>query len=127
MPKVKKELAMWFPYPDDPYEGKVHVRHLKAGEIAAIMERTRELKTTYVKEFRQSETAMRIVGAKVETSIAAIKGWENFIDEHDKPMECTPANIKIMCLEDDFLDFIDQCLKTLDDMAAEQDKAEQKN
>jgi hypothetical protein len=127
MPKIKSEISMWFPYPDDPYGGKVHVRLPKPGEAQAIREKAREMKVQYVKEFRQSETIIRMNGAREGIVLAAVKDWENFLDESDKPLKCTAENVRIMCLEDGFLDFIDECLAELEKVDKEKSEAASKN
>lgn len=127
MPKITKELSTWFDYPDDPYNGKVHVRLVKEGELSSIRERTSEVKTQFVKEFRQKETVFRLNGTKEAIAIAAIIGWENFYNEKDEKLECTEGNIRIMCMESGFLDFIDECLSILNDESTKTKEEEAKN
>jgi hypothetical protein len=127
MPRIAREISAWFEMPDDPFGGRVHVRLLKRAEVEAIMEKAREIKAVHVKEFRQTETSIRIHGAKTEITIAAVKDWENFFNEKDEALKCTPPNVRIMCLEDGFMDFVDRCLKALEDQEAKKREAELKN
>jgi hypothetical protein len=126
MPKIKKEIKDWFPYPDDPYNGRVLVRLPKPGEQEAIKERSREL---IVRTFRQTneEMALRSTGSKEALAISSVSDWENFFDESDEPMKCTQANVKLMCKEAGFVDFIDECIAELEKRAAKKTEEEIKN
>lgn len=127
MPKITSEISTWFDYPDDPWGGRVHIRHLKEGELSSIRQRTSEIRTEYVQEFRQKEVSVRQTGLREAICIAAIKEWENFFDENDQQMKCTPGNIRIMCTEAGFFEFIDNCLDILEKEAAEKKETETKN
>lgn len=127
MPRITSEISMWFDYPDDPYGGRVHVRHLKEGELMNIRERTREMATTYVQEFRQKDVTVRQNGTSEAIAIAAVMDWENFIDEKDEPMKCIPGNIKKMCMEAGFFRFIEDCLDKLEKEASQRQEVEVKN
>ena len=121
MPKVKPEISDWFNCPDDPYNGRVEVRLPKPGEVDSIRERTREM------AIGQDSPVMRMSGTRASVIVAAIKKWENFFDAEDQPMRCTDANIKIMCNEAGFMDFIDECLAELEARAKAKADAEVKN
>lgn len=127
MPKVSSEISRWFDYPDDPYKGRVRVRLPKGGELQAIRERTTEGRAQHVKEFRQREVVIRQNGYREEVAVTATLEWENFLDENDKPLKCTPGNIRRMCMEDGYYDFIDECLAELEQEAKEKAEAESKN
>jgi hypothetical protein len=122
MPKVKPEISDWFDCPDDPYKGRVQVRLVPSGESDLIKERTREM------VFTHGQPAIRMPDSKLEHTIAAVKQWENFFDADDKPLKCTPANVKLICENvDGFIDFIDECLVELEKRAQAKMEAEVKN
>lgn len=125
MPKIKKEVKDWFDYPDDPFNGRALIRLPKPGEIESIKEKSREL---VVKEFRQAETlSIRATGVKEAIAVAAFLDWENFIDVDGEQMKCTKAHVLLMCKEAGFLEWMDDCLKELEERAHKEAKAELKN
>jgi hypothetical protein len=127
MPKIVPQIESWFDYPDDPMGGRVLVAHIKDGELARILERTTETKTVYVKEFRRPESTIRHVDSTTEIIVAAVKGWEKFYGEDDKPLPCTPENVRVFCKEDGFIRFVSQCREKLAQIALDKVAAEQKN
>jgi len=127
MPKISKEISAWFDYPDDPQGGKVHVRLLKSGEFQLISEKTLEIRNTFNDETNQNEVTMARRGFRASVVVKSIKEWENFFDVEDKPMKCTPLNIKLMCCEDGFVEFIETCIEELEKQKAAKDNAILKN
>lgn len=127
MPKIVKEISAWFDYPDDPLNGRVHIKYIKPGRRAAITERTSEIVTNYVREFRQSESSFRLNGTGEALAVEQVIAWENFFDENDKPMEANAVNIKKMCLESGFITFLNECQKILAEQAGEIQEKESGN
>lgn len=114
MPKISKDISAWFDYPDDPLNGKVNVRLPKSGEVQSAVEKTMEIKYVWDEETQKAEPVIGRSGTKASIVQLAVLDWKNFFDANDKPMKCTPANIKAMCCEDGFAMFIDECVSKLE-------------
>ena len=121
MPKISREFSDWFEIPNDTYNGRVKIRLPKSGEQEQIKERCREL------SLAGGVPAVRLIGSRVALATAAIMDWENFFDADDNPLKCTPANVQIMCNEDGFLEFVDECMAELESRKEELEKAALKN
>ncbi len=93
MPRLSKEFSVWFDYPDDPHGGKVEIRHIPPEELARIES---EVNTTRLVagpgKMPEKETRTDTILDRKLTTDAAVKDWENFLDEEDKPMECSSEN-----------------------------------
>ncbi len=133
MPKVKPIRSRWFDLPDDPLKGRVHVRLLKKAEVQAIVAQGIDSKTIDKgfddKGERLCETEIRVDNGKTAKllAVACVLGWENFLDEKDQPLECTPENIKLFILEDGFAAFLKDCREVLAKEAADAEEEARKN
>lgn len=122
MPKIKSDLKQWFDIPDDEYKGKILIRLPKGGEVEAIKERTREMIMG-----QDGDMIVRQRGTRESIIIAAVSDWSNFIDSEGEQLKCTAANIRVMCREDWFMEFVDGCLGDLEVIAKRNRESEQKN
>ena len=102
--KLQKLTKAWFDFPDDSDQSSFEIEHLRAGEIADIVEKTHKQRF----EFREAENGelkpIPIFEAdkKAErelTVIAAISDWKNIFDENGLPLPCTDENKKRLCRE----------------------------
>lgn len=133
MPKVARTHSRWFPVPNDQLNGKVHVRRLKEAEVQAIMDQVNDRKVIdrgeNTKGERQIEVELRTnTGqAAIKLAVACVLGWENFFDEKDQPLDCTPDNVRLFAMEDGFTAFLKNCREVLTKEAAEAEEEARKN
>lgn len=136
--KLQKLTKVWFDLPGDPDGAKFEIKHLRAGEIAKIVEKTHKRRF----EFRENEDGDLKPVPIFETNemlereltiAAAVTDWENIFDEKGKILFCTNKSKIRICKElgeEDFkvfLDFITDCRKKLSGMVKEQTETERKN
>ena len=135
--KLQKLTKAWFDFPDDSDQSSFEIEHLRAGEIADIVEKTHKQRF----EFREAENGelkpIPIFEAdkKAErelTVIAAISDWKNIFDENGLPLPCTDENKKRLCRElgeEDykvFLSFISDSREKLSETVKKQIEKEKK-
>jgi len=139
MPKITKPNERWFPFPDDPLEGRVKIKHLSPGELAEISDES--FKTRYNYKAGKGKKAEKGKATELDVSVKqnpvayrelpikkSIVDWENFFDEKDKKMECTPENIEKSIRQlDGFVNFIEECRKTLKKDIAKEKEGQAKN
>jgi hypothetical protein len=121
VPRIQKETEGWFDYPNDPDGGRALIRLLKNGKQDLIKSKSREVVWN---EF--GEAGFR-TDARLEIIIESVVQWENFIGADGESLKCTRANISLMCAEDGFMRWVDECVAELEKRKAEQAKAEIKN
>ncbi len=136
--KLQKLTKAWFDLPNDPDGAKFEIKHLLAGEIAKIVEKTYKRRF----EFRENEDGdlkpvpILVTNKTLEqelTVVAVITDWENHFDENGKILDCTDENKLRTCKElseEDFkifLDFITDCREKLSDTVKAQAETERKN
>ena len=121
MPRIQKETEAWFDCPDDPDKGRALIRLLKDGKQDLIKSKSREM---VLNEF--GESGFR-TDARLEIILESVIDWKNFIDADGHELRCTRANISLMCAEDGFMRWVDECIAELEKRKAEQAKAEIKN
>ncbi|HBA86025.1 MAG TPA: hypothetical protein DCZ95_18220 [Verrucomicrobia bacterium] len=121
MPRIQKETEAWFDYPNDPDGGRALIRLLKDGKQDLIKSKCREMVMT-----ETGEPGFR-TDARLEIIIESVVDWKNFIGADGQQLKCTRANISLMCAEDGFMKWVDECIAELEKRKAEQVKAEVKN
>lgn len=136
--RLQKLTKVWSDLPGDSDGARFEIKHLLAGEIAEIVEKTHKQRF----EFRENEDGELKPVSIFETNkmlerelivVAVITDWENMLDETGKQLVCIDENKIRICKELDekdfkaFLDFITDCRKKLSDMVKEQAEAERKN
>jgi hypothetical protein len=136
--RLQKLTKAWFDLPNDPDGAKFEIKHLLAGEIAEIIEKTHNQRF----EFRKNEDGDLKPVPIIEnnktlerelTVVAVITDWENHFDENGKILDCTDENKLRTCKElseEDFkifLDFITDCRQKLSETVKNQAEAERKN
>ena len=135
--KLQKLTKAWFDFPNDSDESSFEIKHLLAGEISEIVEKTHSRRF----EFREDKKGKLIPVPILETKdllereltiIAVVTAWNNFFDPDGKPLDCTNENKLRLCKElneEDFkifMDFITDCRQKLADIVKEESKAEKK-
>ncbi len=113
--KLQKLTKAWFSLPDDPDEASFEIKHLRAGEIAEIVEKTYKQRF----EFREDKTGELKPVPVIEsnkmaerelTVVATISEWKNIYDENGETLTCTDENKLRLCKElseEDFKFFLD--------------------
>lgn len=133
MPRIVKIRSKWFALSDDPLNGRVHVRHLKGAEVQDIMDQVNDRKVidrgNTVNGERQIEIELRTNTTLAATliAVACVLDWENFFDENDLPLDCTPENVKLFAREDGFAAFLKTCREVLAQEAVEAEGEARKN
>lgn len=135
--KLQKLTKAWFDLPNDPDESSFEIKHLLAGEISEIVEKTHSRRF----EFREDDKGDLKPVPILETNdllereltvIATVTDWTNMLDEIGKSLDCTNENKLRLCKElneEDFkifLDFITDCRKKLAGIVKEQTESEKK-
>ena len=136
--KLQKLTKVWSDLPGDPDGAMFEIKHLLAGEIADIVEKTHKQRF----EFRENEDGELKPVSILETNkmlereltvVAVIADWENIFDENGNRLDCIDENKIRLCKElgeEDFkafLDFITDCRQKLSDILKAQTEAERKN
>lgn len=127
MPKLTTEKTMWFDVPDDPLCGRVEIKHLKNGEIQTILAHNNKTETIFNGNKRPKLVTVQVDAPVIVQAAAAVVGWENHLDENDKPLDCTPENARAFLKEDGYLAFISDCRDKLAEIVAEEKKADDLN
>ena len=129
MPKIAKRRTMWFDMPDDPVKGRIEVAHLTAGDVAEIRDQSMTLRNVFDAESGKPVSEQRIDLAldRQLTVCAAVRGWENFMDEGGRQMPCTDENKRLWAREDGFMAFLNQCREKLATLVQEERESATKN
>lgn len=133
MPKLKTPLSRWFEIPDDPCNGRVKVAHLTKTEVQDIMAKGIDSKVVYRnqdqpgKPLPETETKINNSVIRTELALAAVDAWENFLDQDDKPLDCTPENVRLFARDDEFMANLGKFRESLAKEAAALEEAARKN
>lgn len=127
--RMQPFLKAWFPLPDDPDGARFEVQHLRAGEIADIVDQTHKQRFEFIEEIKPGEVEPVLVPKpileahktkeQVLTVVSAIVDWEGVFDEGDNVLPCTTKSKTDLCAkasERDFAAlalFIQDCRKEL--------------
>lgn len=124
--RIKKTDARWFSNEADPDKSRVKIKHLTPGELDEI----NDLSFVQDIEYADGSTAP-VVKSITKSDIfrelpiqKAVVDWENFFDDDDVPMECTPENVlRAIRLISGFKEFVSERRKILaGDVADDQDE-----
>lgn len=135
--KLQKLTKAWFDFPDDPDGARFEIKHLLAGEISEIVEKTHNRRFEFREDKKGKLTPIPILETndlleRELTIIASVTAWKNMLDENGKPLDCTDENKLRLCKElneEDFkifLDFITDCRQKIADIVKEETIAEKK-
>ncbi|MDH4319952.1 MAG: hypothetical protein OEV73_00485 [Desulfobulbaceae bacterium] len=129
MPKIIKPREMWFEWPEDPFGGRILVRHLKAGDTAGIHSQCMSAVNSYDAELNTVEVTQRHDLAKERqlTCQAAVVDWENFMGEDGKPMKCDKAGKQAFAMEDGFFSQLQAFRGQLSDLVDKEEEEAIKN
>ena len=135
--KLQKLTKAWFDLPEDHDKASFEIKHLLAGVISEIVEKTHRRRFEFREDKKGKLTPVPILETndlleRELTILASVTGWKNMFDETGKSLDCTNENKLRLCKElneEDFkifLDFITDCRKKLADIVKEESKAEKK-
>lgn len=135
--KLQKLTKAWFDFPNDPDESSFEIKHLLAGEISEIVEKTHSRRFEFREDKKGKLTPVPILETKdlLErelTIMAVVTAWNNFFDPDGKSLDCTNENKLRLCKElseedfKTFCDFIADSRQKLADIVKEQTEAEKK-
>ena len=102
--RIAKQVERWFTVPNDPDGAKIKMKQLTPGDKADIYDRVFVQRIDYEKDAngdlqpKMSQETNKQLDREL-TVQKSIVDWENFFDEDDKELECTPENI-IRALEE---------------------------
>lgn len=136
--RLQKLTKAWFDFPNDPDGGKFEIKHLLAGEIAKIFEKTHKQGFDFREDANGELKPVPVfeidnVMEKELTIVATIQNWENQFDENGEILKCNDKNKLRICREigeedwKTFLDFITDCRQKLSDIVKAQAEKEIKN
>ena len=136
--RLQKLSKAWFDLPDDPDNASFEIKHLLAGEIAEIVEKTHKRRFEFREDKKGKLTPVPILETndmleRELTILAAVTDWKSMFDPEGKPLDCTNENKLRLCKElneEDykiFMDFITDCRQKLADIVKEETEAERKN
>jgi len=117
--RIKRPKERWFPCVGDPDKARVLIKHLTPGEIQDLTDETMPQKIEYEQDDEGNmvpnfSMVPKRKEEREQTLVLAVKGWENFFDENEKPLDCTEENIIRASREiDGFNEFIAECRNTL--------------
>ena len=135
--RLQKLSKAWFDLPDDPDHASFEIKHLLAGEISEIVEKTHKRRF----EFRENDKGelkpipileINDLLERELTVLAVVTGWKSMLDESGKPLDCTNGNKLRSCKElseedyKTFMDFIADCRQKLADIVKEEIEVEKK-
>jgi len=130
--RITKPRERWFPVPGDPDEAQVKIKHLLPGEIQEIVDAAMVQEVEYRQHGEEMRPILRQINDqrkdREKTMLAAVRGWKNFYDEKDKPLQFSEPNVlRAMREIDGFIDFVGECReKIANDVEAERE-AQEKN
>lgn len=135
--KLQKLTKAWFDLPNDSDKASFEIKHLLAGEISEIVEKTHNRRFEFREDKKGKLTPVPILETndlleRELTVIAAVTDWKSFFDPDGKLLDCTNENKLRLCKElneEDFkifLDFITDCRQKLADIVKKESKAEKK-
>ena len=135
--KLQKLTKAWFDFPNDPDGASFEIKHLLAGEISEVVEKTHNRRFEFREDKNGKLTPIPILETndlleRELTIVAVITSWKHMFDETGKSLDCTNENKLRLCKElneEDFkifLDFIIDCRKKLADIVKEETIAEKK-
>jgi hypothetical protein len=128
MPRAYSPIKLWFNYPDDPCGGRIEVRHLSPREEEEIREKESPTKQILDDHGVRVESSKRTMHEEIELAVAAVVGWENFLDADGDQMACTARNVRRAAMQfDDFLLFVAECREKLATKVATDKEARIKN
>lgn len=135
--KLQKLTKAWFDFPNDPDNASFEIKHLLAGEISEIVEKTHSRRFEFREDKEGDLKPIPILETKdlLErelTIIATITDWTSMLDENGKRLDCTNENKLRLCKElneedyKKFIDFITDCRQKLADIVKKELEAEKK-
>lgn len=129
MPKLIPDFKMWFDVPDDPFKGRVRIRHLQDGEVSDVTSKAYDVQLSYAGEGLPPKREVRHDLSKDAnlTLCEAVDAWENFFDLDGNDMECTAENIMEYAKQGWFRPFISDCREKVEVEFAKQQETATKN
>ncbi len=114
--RLQKLTKAWFSLLDDPDGASFEIKHLRAGEIAEIVEKTYKQRFEFQELDKNGElTPVPVIESnkmaeRELTVVATISDWKNIYDENGETFPCTDKNKLRLCKElseEDFKTFLD--------------------
>lgn len=135
--KLQKLIKAWFDFPEDNDKASFEIKHLLAGEISEIVEKTHKRRFEFREDKKGKLTPIPILETndlleRELTIVAVITTWKYMLDENGKQLDCTNENKLRLCKElneEDykiFIDFITDCRQKLADIVKKESEAEKK-
>ena len=140
MAKLTKRVQETFYIPNDPDEGFVIIRHLKANEVKRI---NSEISVTSYETVGEGKTVAKVTVDQYQLlkamAIAAVVGWGNIKSDMDQPLEFNQENLKLAAeievetevenkpVTFDFFSWIDKCRSDLIKQVKDGKKAAKEN